>query len=250
MAIQQSSFYCPVCQQQRLFTRQESVNHILHLLVTLFSCGLWAFVWIILTLSHNPRFHCSQCGHSDAYKYLANPNLRSQEAQHNASQASHGDESVTSAKAVFHWFSGLSSQAKALTIVLVAVLGVFVIGVAYTSSRNAGINRTSNSNANAITSPDTISISTPPTPVPYPSQQAPNPKFVQKSDSCSDITSELAVVESEQANVERLLDQTEDYSEEGTIKKSLYLNALKRKGDLQLRHIALQRKLKACGKKK
>ena len=149
MAIQQASFFCPVCQQQRLFTRQESVNHILHLLVTLFSCGLWAFVWFIITVSHNPRFHCSQCGHSDIYKYLANPNLRSQEAQQNAGRAAlQGESSSPFSNSFTLWFSGLDSRAKTFMIGLVAFGLLFVIGLGY-FIRNAENNRQSNSQANA-----------------------------------------------------------------------------------------------------
>lgn len=64
--------------------------------------------------------------------------------------------------------------------------------------------------------------------------------------SCSDTENELASVKSDLAAVERMLNETEDYSEQGTIKKTLYMNALKRKGELQLQRITLERKLKAC----
>lgn len=69
--------------------------------------------------------------------------------------------------------------------------------------------------------------------------------------SCADIESELASVKSDQARVEEMLDTTEDFGEQaGSPKKAIYLNALKQKGQLQLQQIALERKLKACGKRK
>ena len=32
-----------------------TVNHVLHLLITLFTCGLWVVVWIVLALSQRPE---------------------------------------------------------------------------------------------------------------------------------------------------------------------------------------------------
>lgn len=53
---------------------------------------------------------------------------------------------------------------------------------------------------------------------------------------------ELESLESEDAQLERALDMYENM--EGSIGKSSYLNALKKKGELQLRRIQLERKLK------
>jgi len=70
-------------------------------------------------------------------------------------------------------------------------------------------------------------------------------------DKCSEIESELAGVESDQARVEEMLDATEDFGPQaGSPKRAIYMNALKRKGELQLRHIALEKKLRTCGKRK
>jgi len=62
MATQQASFYCNICQQQRLFTAQNQVNQVFYLILTLFSCGLFAIIWLIANLNYTPRYHCSQCG--------------------------------------------------------------------------------------------------------------------------------------------------------------------------------------------
>jgi len=65
---------------------------------------------------------------------------------------------------------------------------------------------------------------------------------------CASIESELASVEYEQAGNEGALDIYE--GKESPMFQSAYLNALKEKGRLQLRHIDLERKLKACTKKR
>lgn len=81
--MKRNSFLCPQCRQMRLF-EQEGINHILHLLITIFLCGLWIPVWILMAFSaENNPYRCTFCGYGDYYKYLANPNLRATE-QRNA----------------------------------------------------------------------------------------------------------------------------------------------------------------------
>ncbi len=79
MGLEQANFYCPQCQQPRLFTRQ-GINHVFHLIASLFLCGTWLFVWVLVAMSHsgNPYF-CQVCGYSDTPKYLATPGLRKAE---------------------------------------------------------------------------------------------------------------------------------------------------------------------------
>jgi hypothetical protein len=41
----------------------ERVNHVLHFLVTFFTCGLWGLVWFILSVqAHNSPHVCAICG--------------------------------------------------------------------------------------------------------------------------------------------------------------------------------------------
>lgn len=45
----------------------DAPNHILHFLITVFSCGLWVFPWALFTISHQfarwgSSYHCQQCG--------------------------------------------------------------------------------------------------------------------------------------------------------------------------------------------
>jgi hypothetical protein len=61
-AIVQTQKYCRRCGRDRLFVKP-GVNHLLHLVVTLFMCGLWIPIWILAALSNkSARARCSQCG--------------------------------------------------------------------------------------------------------------------------------------------------------------------------------------------
>jgi hypothetical protein len=62
MAEQQTSSWCHVCQQQRLMTKPK-INHVLHLILTLVTLGVWVFVWITLAIVHSGKsFRCVQRG--------------------------------------------------------------------------------------------------------------------------------------------------------------------------------------------
>jgi hypothetical protein len=60
MAIELSQRHCPHCQRSVLAQRQ-SRNHVLHLLLTLFLCGLWLPIWAMIAASPLP-WHCPTCG--------------------------------------------------------------------------------------------------------------------------------------------------------------------------------------------
>jgi hypothetical protein len=62
MALAQTSGWCHVCQQQRMMTKPK-INHVLHLILTLVTFGLWGLVWLTLgIISANKGFRCAQCG--------------------------------------------------------------------------------------------------------------------------------------------------------------------------------------------
>lgn len=65
MAFVEESFFCPRCDAHRLF-RAEAPNHVLHLLLTLFLCGAWLPVWILLGLMHGRSWQCTFCGGTPA----------------------------------------------------------------------------------------------------------------------------------------------------------------------------------------
>lgn len=56
--------YCRECERPVL-VRQETPNHILHLLLSVLLCGLWFPVWMIITLNGNGSWYCSKCGSDD-----------------------------------------------------------------------------------------------------------------------------------------------------------------------------------------
>jgi predicted RNA-binding Zn-ribbon protein involved in translation (DUF1610 family) len=172
MPVQQASFYCPVCQQQRLFTSQGGVNQVFYLLLTLFSCGLWAIVWFIQNISYTPRYHCSQCGFSDAAKYLANPNLRPQEAQLKAERAAmRGGTSPPFSNSFTDWFSGLSTGQKVFMVGLV-FFGVVLLGGFLSALQS--VDREANTQANAVnTSNASNKPSASATPIVYPAGLSP-----------------------------------------------------------------------------
>lgn len=50
--------HCNACDRQTVHL-QQTPNHILHLLLTLLTCGLWIFVWISVGKS---SAQCTSCG--------------------------------------------------------------------------------------------------------------------------------------------------------------------------------------------
>jgi hypothetical protein len=61
---QEASGYCTHCEKQVLI-RRKGTNHVLHLLLTLVTGGLWLIVWILCAIKIG-GWHCAQCGTSVA----------------------------------------------------------------------------------------------------------------------------------------------------------------------------------------
>ena len=62
MATEEWETYCPQCRRVVL-GRRDKPNHILHFLITFFTCGLWAIVWIYLGIfAESKPFRCPTCG--------------------------------------------------------------------------------------------------------------------------------------------------------------------------------------------
>ena len=57
--------YCRNCDRQTLHFRDSNPpNHLLHILLTLFLCGTWVFIWILLIIfQRKSKWRCSECGH-------------------------------------------------------------------------------------------------------------------------------------------------------------------------------------------
>lgn len=65
--MEHSQGWCASCKRSVMAARPE-VNHVLHLLLTLFLCGLWAPVWLIMALvGATQPWHCPLCGGPTTY---------------------------------------------------------------------------------------------------------------------------------------------------------------------------------------
>lgn len=60
MATQYKSGQCKNCEQPRKVERP-GINHILHLLLSMFSFGLWIIVWLGVSIRLG-GWRCSECG--------------------------------------------------------------------------------------------------------------------------------------------------------------------------------------------
>lgn len=62
MATQTIQRHCATCQGPRPFDRP-GTSHILHLLLTVFTAGLWLLVWVpLMLLGGGGAYHCRYCG--------------------------------------------------------------------------------------------------------------------------------------------------------------------------------------------
>jgi len=56
----QTTKWCPICRRQTLWARRRP-NHVLHLLLTLTTCGLWLIIWFLLSIRFG-GWRCQTCG--------------------------------------------------------------------------------------------------------------------------------------------------------------------------------------------
>ena len=61
MGQKQAGRYCAHCGKNVMATGT-TPNHLLHFFLTLFTLGLWAIVWILLSIGKIGGYRCSQCG--------------------------------------------------------------------------------------------------------------------------------------------------------------------------------------------
>lgn len=60
MVQQEATGFCRGCNRQVLL-RRKGTNHVLHLLLTVFTAGLWLIVWVIASIKIG-GWRCSLCG--------------------------------------------------------------------------------------------------------------------------------------------------------------------------------------------
>jgi hypothetical protein len=68
MAFEEATGFCKTCSKQTL-VRREKANHILHFLISFFTCGAWAVVWILVAVKIG-GWRCSTCGSLATRKML------------------------------------------------------------------------------------------------------------------------------------------------------------------------------------
>jgi len=62
MPFKEKSAFCSACDKQVL-VRKQVPNHVLHFLITFFTCGLWIFVWPLIALKKaGDEWLCTLCG--------------------------------------------------------------------------------------------------------------------------------------------------------------------------------------------
>lgn len=66
MTMQEATGYCKRCKERVLIRRiiTPKANHVLHFLITLCTCGLWALVWMLAGMQGGKKqsWRCSKCG--------------------------------------------------------------------------------------------------------------------------------------------------------------------------------------------
>ena len=67
MADQKASGKCRVCGD--VLVTRAGTNHILHLILTLITCGFWLLIWILASVKIG-GWKCSQCGRSASRSFL------------------------------------------------------------------------------------------------------------------------------------------------------------------------------------
>jgi len=67
MPFTEADAYCDDCRRWVL-ARAETPNHVLHAILTLFMCGLWGIVWIIICVGWNKPLRCTRCGSTELFE--------------------------------------------------------------------------------------------------------------------------------------------------------------------------------------
>lgn len=61
MATNQVMNHCKNCRKQTMHL-QPSTAHVLHLLLSIVTFGVWILVWFLVAVSNGSQLICSQCG--------------------------------------------------------------------------------------------------------------------------------------------------------------------------------------------
>jgi hypothetical protein len=61
MAVKTKGAYCNAC-QKNVMAQSNKPNHVLHLILTVVTAGLWGLVWLLLAAGAIGGYRCTQCG--------------------------------------------------------------------------------------------------------------------------------------------------------------------------------------------
>lgn len=63
MGQKQTGKFCAHCNKNTMATGT-TPNHVLHLILTLFTVGLWLIVWVLVAAGKIGGYRCTQCGNN------------------------------------------------------------------------------------------------------------------------------------------------------------------------------------------
>ena len=79
--------YCIVRKKNTLHIEQK-INHVLQLLLSIVTAGLWLIVWALLAFFHDKKTQCTVCGHNKGFmndimteKFRSNNRLKKENSQ-------------------------------------------------------------------------------------------------------------------------------------------------------------------------
>ncbi len=78
MGVQHSQRYCDRCGDYVLAIRK-GTNHILHLLLSIITFGLWIIIWVLVSIKIG-GWRCSKCG-SSVYKLFTTKDLNQKQKE-------------------------------------------------------------------------------------------------------------------------------------------------------------------------
>lgn len=61
MSVKQAGRYCPHCQANVMATGT-APNHLLHLVLSVLTAGIWLIVWLLVAAGKVGGYRCTRCG--------------------------------------------------------------------------------------------------------------------------------------------------------------------------------------------
>ena len=61
MGMKVKGAHCVHC-KKNVMAQANKPNHVLHLILTVITAGLWAIVWLLLAAGSSGNYRCTECG--------------------------------------------------------------------------------------------------------------------------------------------------------------------------------------------